>query len=75
VAAVRSHQVLPHLDLSVRRGTRHGQILGVHHDQANCIDQEAYENHRLGSTRCYMGFFPSYLCWNTGLLPAGAGFV
>jgi len=75
MAAVGSHQVLPHLDLSIRCCTRDCQILGVHHDQANCIDQEAYEDYRLGSPRRHMGFFPRYLCWDAGLLPAGARFV
>lgn len=75
VAAVRSHQVLPDLDLGIRCCTCNCQILCVHYDQANCVDQEAYENHCLGSTGCNMGILSRYLCWDIGLLPAGVGFV
>lgn len=75
MAAVRGHQVLPDLDLGIRRCACNGQIVCVHYYQANCLDQEAHENYCLGSTGSHLGVFPRHFHRNVGLLPAGALFV
>ena len=72
MAAVRSYQVLPDLDLGIRCCTCNRQIFSVHHDQADCFDQKAHEDHCLGSTGRNMGIFSRHLCRNIGLLPASA---